>query len=532
MTTRTATRNKLDNVSPLDLPEIIAMVTQYLDRRDLTRCMLIDRTWHSACLAAIWKDIDDLITRPTLEGLEKHRALVRTLKFTEPIDVQLAAITFPNLQSVDLGATTAFSSKAKEATSALLSNNLSVPAVSISRDFVDWKVIPQMKGLKNLTVYKRPHGRLGADFWNVCARLDSLDMDSIPEMFPIPRDISFPNLTSLVLRGTYVFSVDQLGFLSLCPNLKKLVVPLGRGAKKSQHQDFARLASANTWPKLSDLNYSDSNMPEDAIITLLENPVWKKWIVTHSKFGSKAFESLRNHFATLEVLSLQGCVNVTSEMVQEILSHCPSLGVFKGDRIHARDIDKGPPWVCTSLREFCCFVDCSGLETSAVMLYMEGKTKRGKVAVKLNSDDKIQQRVFEMFSRLTKLRHIKIGSEAGGTGLQFLCGRGLELLEDCKDIREIDFDGVGQNMTEQDVFWMLDHWKSLLQVRGILHRDTDIDRRLSSILFECGCQLNDRDFYYDSDEEWDFYDGYYDDGYDPYDDGYDPLDDYDYYNYY
>jgi hypothetical protein len=451
--------------------------------------MLIDRTWHTAYLAALWKKTVVHATEPTLRRLTQHRSLIRKLEFSISMNTQLASITFPNLRTVDFEGRdyetpAGFSMEVKSATCAFLFNNPSIITVVIHRSCVDWMAIAQMKSLRNLTIHRRPYDWLGSEFWTVCAQLESLQMDSIPET-TIPGDISFPNLASLALIGVQPYTPNQLDFIRRCPNLRKLRLPFPRVSGEDEIlDDFSRLAKENTWPRLCELDVFFLAVIEEAIITLLQNPGWKAWTVTHSVFEPKAFECLRNHFGTLEALSLKKCVYVTGKMLQEILSNCPLLREFHGNVIHARVIANGRPWVCTSLRVFSCLIDCSRMKRSDPWTRTQEMTQ----------DDGIQRRVFEMFSRPRKLEHIVVGVDYGkAVGLHLIVGKGLELLKDCRHITEIDFDGTDQFITGNDAQWMTNHWKELKQVRGTLNHDREANRISETILFDHQCQVNDRD---------------------------------------
>lgn len=290
---------------------------------------------------------------------------------------------------------------------------------------------------------------LEPEFWTVCAQLDALQMDDIPAT-NIPSNISLPKLKSLALMSTRPYTDSELDFLRLCPNLRKLRLPFTYMEGAKYRNRFSHVVEENAWPKLCELEVGFLNLEETAIITLLQNPEWKAFSVTHSLFGSKAFKSLRDHFATLEVLNLQGGVHITGEMYQEILSSCPLLKEFQGDKLHASVIANGRPWVCTSLREFRCLIDCSGMKRSTT----------GTKVQEMTLDDEIQRCVFEMLSRLWGIEYIVIRVNDGKAPcLQLSIRKGLELLEGCKFVKEIDFDSTDQDLTQDDVRWMTSHWK-------------------------------------------------------------------------
>jgi len=516
----------LDNVNPLGLPEIRAMIVYYLTLRDLSRCILVNRAWHVTFLPYLWKNVAVSNRLPPVKFVERHRDLVRSLTFHGVIEKLYASITFPELQSVVVEDSFGFPLlKDRDVLSDFLTHNPSIRSLDQRRFCTDWDVISELTNLRHLTTTRNSGdiGVLGTDFWATCARLESLNMPRMLDMSPLPNDIVFPHLTSLVVTTISTkWNVTRVEFIRRCPNLKKLhLLHHHRGRDRAPLEEFIRLVNENTWPKLCELDYPNSGMSDDTIAILLDNPSgWRVWNVPDTFFGPKAFSSLQTHFATLESLDLEKCVKVTSGMVQEILARCQSLKSFRGEEIHANDIAKGQSWACTTLKTFKCFINCSGLKRSVLVKIEREGTKTLDVVSKRIHGDNVQRRVFAQLSRLHDLEYIRIGLLNGqtGPGLELRIGKGLELLKTCNKVKELDFQGVDQLMDKHDARWMVSHWGKLIDILGNLHLRLEKRMDLESIFFE-RCCVNGLDGHYDSDEDGygdsllDDYDDYYSDDY-------------------
>ncbi|KAF9996705.1 hypothetical protein BGZ80_007185, partial [Entomortierella chlamydospora] len=232
-------------------------------------------------------------------------------------------------------------------------------------------------------------------------------------------------------------------------------------------------------------------------------------------FGPLALESLlRRHAVNLTEVSLSSrTFTVTSAMVKKILTTCHQLVRFSADMLNARDIlgltdtdaegsedideeegggkNEGRNWVCTKLAFFMVFI--CGLKDKPLSWH------RG---------------VFKQISRLERLEELHVGvwddikektersvfqNETIWDSLDMRLEAGLDNLHSLKQLTEIGFYHVKQELGEEDVQWMVTSWPNLKAICGKLNTKRDEFVRLAAILEE-----RDIDFTFyepDSDDE-------------------------------
>ncbi|KAF9170551.1 hypothetical protein BGX21_009028 [Mortierella sp. AD011] len=219
-----------------------------------------------------------------------------------------------------------------------------------------------------------------------------------------------------------------------------------------------------------------------------------------SRFGPLAFESLlRRHTVNLTEVSLSSkTFTVTSAMAQKILTTCHELMTFRADMLNARDIlgladidaedseskdeeererkNEGGDWVCTKLTSFEIFI--CGLKDKPWSWH------RG---------------VFKQISRLERLEELDVGvrddikektqhsvfrNETIWDGLDMRLEAGLDNLHSLKQLTEISFYDVKQELEEKDVQWMVASWPNLKTINGRLNTKRDELVKLAAILEE------------------------------------------------
>ncbi|KAF9939513.1 hypothetical protein BGZ65_010305 [Modicella reniformis] len=356
------------------------------------------------------------------------------------------------------------------------------------------------------------------DFWVLCARLERLiiDRNTLPKL---PTDVTFPDLTHLEIGEFVGQDLNLVEFASRCRNLRVIRLPVGTGSKHLMAGEFGRLAMAGTWPRLRSLRFSPLDIPDAAVEGILGSmQPHLEWKVGKSGFGPQSFKTLRNHFRTILHLDLKQCQNVTSEMIQEVLSSCPQLVVFRGDRIEARHIVDGKPWVCSSLKELTVNIDfdfglASTTTTQGTPVAVDAETTEATTAIdstkesakplENNGMDQVQRRVFKQLSVLHDIRTLNVGFEdnvesgvgAEGNsalhlGLDLRLRMGLDQLHCLKKITTLSFQGTLQTICVEDISWILVHWKSLESASGTFDSvDSQRNVQLIEILQKHGVRV-------------------------------------------
>ncbi|KAF9992875.1 hypothetical protein BGZ65_011697, partial [Modicella reniformis] len=181
-------------------------------------------------------------------------------------------------------------------------------------------------------------------------------------------------------------------------------------------------------------------------------------------------ELLQPHFPTLTELNLGNNKSMTSAMAQEILSSCSSLIKFRAPHIKATDIVEGHPWVCLRIRYL------------LAGIHFDPSTIEG-----------LQPLVFDQLSKLTQLRVLDViqGSKIiSQKTMELRLERGLRKLSSLRLLLSISFINTDQMMNEQEIDWMLEHWKNLRKIHGVLNTNNpNINRALKHRLACSGIRV-------------------------------------------
>ena len=277
---------------------------------------------------------------------------------------------------------------------------------------------------------------------------------------------SFPVLKDLTLKTDFP---DQLQFeiIRRSPGLRKLawLIP-----ERTSHQIPDVCDIFRTYCPLIECLHLMAGTTSDQQLSWIIDSCRKltTFLDSDSMFGELAFRSLARHFATLQELNLGRCENVNSKMVQQIMTSCTGLILFYGTTLNASDIlgditdedatevetvvqEQPRDWVCTNLR-FLTITIC-GLEGKPLAWH---------------------RRVMQQLARLNKLDTLSIcasaipplASPAVRGGLDLRLEAGLGHLSSLKQLVALHFEGMWQQMEEQDVIWMIEAWPKLRRVMG------------------------------------------------------------------
>ncbi|KAG0077603.1 hypothetical protein BGZ90_006876 [Linnemannia elongata] len=193
--------------------------------------------------------------------------------------------------------------------------------------------------------------------------------------------------------------------------------------------------------------------------------------MTRGNLGPRSFDLLRErHFDSLRTFCVENYRNVTSEMMLGVLQNCSQLEVFEARRMPLLDLRANPgPWTCLGLRRFRVI-----LETDP-------------------ADPEVDRMFFEQLSRLTNLEVFDISwpflkgvawEDPQQPAPLLRLDRGLGQLSTLIQLRTVNVESTGQELSIEDVEWMLEHWPLLTRLSGQLSSDTDIEERLSGLLVD------------------------------------------------
>src|SRR5690554_2270288 len=69
-------------ITPLDLPELLILIGQYLSQREALVCVLVCRAWRIAFEPVLWSHVETANCIP-IADMERHATEIRTLSLTD-----------------------------------------------------------------------------------------------------------------------------------------------------------------------------------------------------------------------------------------------------------------------------------------------------------------------------------------------------------------------------------------------------------------------------------------------------------------
>ncbi|KAG0288186.1 hypothetical protein BGZ96_007992 [Linnemannia gamsii] len=293
-----------------------------------------------------------------------------------------------------------------------------------------------------------------------------------------------------------------------------------------EDQELQSILLSLSRPLIS-LQVKDSEFDMQSLEAILQpQHSWARWDNSNGSTGG----IMASHGSTLQTLNLQGCVMVTSAMVQRLLQNCPQLEVFVAWELKALDIlvaqtnnqlqygreEKQPTWVCRNLRHLEVFISVysSGGEacrrgtttapeyrptpiatTSTAVSFSSSAAARFGVSINglesfasspsspsmsappplppgvssfSEEERQLQRGIYREIAQLNGLEKLIIGkwrlakeyfqNPAKEQGLDLRLGSGLDTLAGLTRLQELDFRYTPQNLGEEDIEWMAEHF--------------------------------------------------------------------------
>ncbi|KAI1316563.1 hypothetical protein EDD11_009828 [Mortierella claussenii] len=494
-------------INPLDLPEVREQIKEYLEPKDLALCIRVCRDWYRSFLPGIWENILLLPGRYNSAALQNHRHFIRGLSILGTPGPETANLICPKLERLFI-----FAFRQGDTTAMInfvvRHNSSPVHTVGLMGTNVDWQALSKLPHLKKLNVSGGVADIIDEPatlqlFWDTCARVETLSLTRlvITSLQGLPQ--LFPNLKTLDIDFWSILMTDdsRIELARRCPNLENLFlltnalprppsIHLDGAEEEPAVQTLVRLATAGTWPRLQGLAFEGCDAQDQDVVQLLS--AMQKcvtWHLSRAKYEPASFLALLDHASTLESLKLERSPTVTSGMIQRILTTCTRLKVFTGNRIRAQDIvESDSGWVCNRLKVLTLFIDFESPLTSASL----------DAGVGVDAEElerQVQKKVFEQLSALKSIETLAIGyghlekvslthaQKIADTvirhGLDLRLCAGLGKLGDLKKLWHLDCNAMRQQMEEEDVDWMIQHWKGLREIVGPLNtRDHKLNVRL------------------------------------------------------
>ncbi|KAG0243765.1 hypothetical protein B0O80DRAFT_463821 [Mortierella sp. GBAus27b] len=440
---------------PLDLPEILSHVARYVHEKSLPSCARVSKAWYRAFIPLVWEDIKVIHRGQVVpKAIWSHSHLVKRLKFGNRSIVN-TSLRCPNLELLDFGRDL----WADRVTELIISHpsitSLKLTRSKSGRELGIWTQLLEFRHLKALRLYCIEIGERDTDaFWQLCTRLERMQIMRLWVKLSSLSSMEFPNIKDLEWENVDRRHVDfSIEFMKRCPGITSL--------RCCSWPEFIPLLAANTWPNLHSLTvYSTTNsISEEDLIKILgsmQRITRLNLNCCPSDFTPAATALLHQHFASLrEIRLIWNTGSSTLSMAQEILSSCPLLECLVAPQINASVIAKGRPWVCLGLRKLSLSIAFDPSTNHLVQPIVIDQILRLKWLVELciwNLSDAIAD-----FLRAIDLR----------------LENGLGKLSTLRALEQLDWGKTTQRMCDQEIDWMLEHWKCLDKVCG--HRFNAID---------------------------------------------------------
>ena len=322
-------------------------------------------------------------------------------------------------------------------------------------------------GFHNLRALWMPSAEIfGANFdkfWQLCARLERLDisMDDESDLNVIFPQGELQSLKHLGLKTLGVRKVALLmDFLQRCPSLTSFRWQALRYKGPEFLTRLSVLLEAKQIPCLEHLEVGRARRgvtSEDIVRALQSMPRITTLRISQSACNIDFATLLQPHFSNLRVLELVLTNGVTSRVAQDILSSCPLLEKLIAPHVEADVVTEGKPWVCLGLKVL-------------------GLTFRFDPPSTVSA---LQPLVFDQLSKLTQLEEWRIvGSTSFPATTDLRIKSGLDKLSTLRRLHTVTIHNIVEKMGDEDVDWLLEHWRCLEVFRGRLNNDDTVGRPL------------------------------------------------------
>ncbi|KAK3810181.1 MAG: hypothetical protein J3Q66DRAFT_404945 [Benniella sp.] len=456
---------------PLEIPEILLCITRYVPTKSLPACARVSKAWYQTFMPAIWKEINphDYDLGASI-ALQSHRDLVKSLVLFDPTQGP-ESFTFPNLHSLFVTGTAA-----QTATKMILEHNTISCLIFLDSQPPPglWAKLLEFPNLNRLDLYQVNIDANDTDaFWQLCTHLEKLrvhDTDIVDRSQL--SSMEFPRLKELDILQYHRrsgFSIAFMDFMSRCPSLTSCKWANSPVDDELFMPKFLELLDEKTWPDLHSLRILEHTISQDDLSRILIGmPAITSLDIPFSpdNFKSNMMDLLRPRFSRLAVLHLRSIDHrVMCPMAQEFLSSCPLLESFQATRIDAALVAEGKPWVCLGLKDL-----------------------NLRVVFDPSTIHHVQPRVLDQLSRLTRLQRMSLWTDRRTVDMpvarfqetvDMRLENGLGKLSTMRALQSLDFEFSEQRMENQEIDWILEHWRCLEWVHGILNKqDPEVDRTL------------------------------------------------------
>jgi len=480
----------MPKLHPLDLPEIRNHLALFLPRHELTVCARLSQEWYNALLPFIWSELRIMpagsfgskIISPLV--FARDSSCIQRLDYLGKSKPYLGSLNCPKLKYLTLQLhdpyVIDFIRRHRTTLRSLTFSVLKDLAGSEQYNHEFWEVVKSCPLLETLYVSGTHITQQDLpQCWSLWSQLTTLKLSNIDFLLPGLYESSGAVATrikdlELAWIGGSIPLESQLEVLKWCPELVSLVWR-NLSSRGSDRRSIRKLLPAYTrhCPKLVKLSVEvKPTAADDGILPFLESRTdvpMEKLSLKKNWFGETAWSHIQqsHHRYSLKILELKG---IRGKMVQEILCTLPNLTSISAPWIQDVDILEDPrPWICSGLTKLSVCIDLVKKETS-------------------------QQMIFERLGDLKSLETLVLSKvESRGRNhrpmdkVEFLSFRLDHGLDSLRELRKLSCLGVlelFQELSVEEVRWMMENWPRLRHVFGSLHPNGSVDQTLRWILID------------------------------------------------
>ncbi|KAG0229008.1 hypothetical protein B0O80DRAFT_463671 [Mortierella sp. GBAus27b] len=473
-------------INPLDLPEIRVALAPFLTRNDLIRCVRVCTAWHASFSPILWSEIvvdADHDETPSPEFLQRHHRSIKHLTHRGEVSDDHLSIHYPGLTTLQV-ISTRYDAAANNSAFSIIGNHPTLTHVTLlGKTRNSYWTLPA--GLFNLTTLKLTRiNVLSQDrdtLQDLLSRLETLELNHSELIgYPTPRTEEHPTrlkgyfkMRSLSLDS--ILGMDpksQFELVLQCPNLKRLYWAVSKMYNTLPIEDFTQAVDAQWWSELECLQLIRSRASDPQLSIMISGiPQLLGLSITCSELADQARMALRRHFAWIKQLDISVIFVNNAAFVIEVLKFCPMLESLKANMVQTHYImeDDDAPWACEGSLKV--------LEVCFQVLYKEKEVQ--------------QSALLERLSKFSNLERLDLSNrQSSGLSLDFRLESGLGQLATLTRLKELAFGYTMQEMTAEDVQWMIHHWKDLKSVEGTLNVKDKIEcGRMVAMFHEAGIEV-------------------------------------------
>ncbi|KAG0031401.1 hypothetical protein BGZ81_001309 [Podila clonocystis] len=448
-------------------PELLLAVAEYLAPEEALAPSLACRSWHNVFARVLWRSytIQTHKKSPTIDARTENAHHVKELRYLgtqshteddledniESYLVDDFVVPYTRLQRLLFCTTYNDSANHRQLWShlaQLIMRNHELQELVISDPLASapievWQAAISLPTLRTLEIRDVcMEMRHWEAIWNGCKGLRALRMYNVHAWGGLTINDKamekHAELESITLQDAHF-----LPLLKHCPNLRR--VSWENGANSTHFLKMLLSCLGNGL--LGQLEGLHTKRAKDILLASALKAMnrIKEVSVDNGHIENPTTRVLRQHFATLQILSIPTHIKKAGTFIPTVLASCPSLTVIAAPMMTSEDIINGGPWVCTQLKVFKIKIEIVDKEADAI---------------------RVQSReVLRRLSRLTHLTHLGIGDSNAPSpafqGLDMRLESGLAQLSTLQCLQELNFDNTNQNMSEADVAWIKITWKRI-----------------------------------------------------------------------